>query len=128
MEKKARGSYDFKADNEKGMIMTRWNDNNVVTLLSNKYGVEPLGQPADGPRKKDKELPFPSQTSSSTTTAQWAVLIAWTRMWACTVVGSTPRSGGGQSYCNLLTCAYSRHGSWRKICCLGQKSTTSCQV
>ena len=128
MEKKARGSYDFKADNEKGMIMTRWNDNNVVTLLSNKYGVEPLGQTADGPRKKDKELPFPSQTSSSTTTAQWAVLIAWTRMWACAVVGSTPRSGGGQSYCNLLTCAYSRHGSWRKICCLGQKSTISCQV
>ena len=56
MEKKVRGSYDFKADNEKGMIMTRWNDNNVVTLLSNKYGVEPLGTASRWSKKEGQRV------------------------------------------------------------------------
>ncbi|KAK3784686.1 hypothetical protein RRG08_012141 [Elysia crispata] len=59
MEKKARGSYDFKADNEKGMIMTRWNDNNVVTLLSNKYGVEPLGTASRWSKKEGQRVAVP---------------------------------------------------------------------
>ncbi|KAK3717501.1 hypothetical protein RRG08_063118 [Elysia crispata] len=59
MEKKARGSYDFKADNEKVMIMTRWNDNNVVTLLSNKKGVEPLGTASRWSKKEGQRVAVP---------------------------------------------------------------------
>ena len=56
MEKKARDSYDFKADNEKAVIMTRWNDNNIVTLLSNKYGVEPLGTASRWSKKEGQRV------------------------------------------------------------------------
>lgn len=41
MRKKERGSYDFTSAG--GIEIVRWNDNSVVTLGSNAYGVEPLG-------------------------------------------------------------------------------------
>ncbi|KAF2892354.1 hypothetical protein ILUMI_13820 [Ignelater luminosus] len=40
--KKARGWYDFALDEENNVIVVRWNDNSVVTVISNKCGVAPL--------------------------------------------------------------------------------------
>ncbi|GFR82888.1 PiggyBac transposable element-derived protein 2 [Elysia marginata] len=42
LEKQPRGTYDHKSDNSKGVVMARWNDNRVVTVMSNFYGVEPI--------------------------------------------------------------------------------------
>ncbi|KAF2892353.1 hypothetical protein ILUMI_13819 [Ignelater luminosus] len=41
--KKARGWYDFALDEENNVIVVRWNDNSVVTVMSNKCGVAATG-------------------------------------------------------------------------------------
>lgn len=42
IKKKDRGYYDYRADERANIIAVRWNDNSVVTVLSSKYGAEPL--------------------------------------------------------------------------------------
>ena len=42
MKKKARGTYCHAKDNDSGCILVCWNDNSVVTLASNCYGVNPV--------------------------------------------------------------------------------------
>ena len=41
MKKRERGSYDFRSTSN--LETVRWNDNSVVTIGSNAYGVEPVG-------------------------------------------------------------------------------------
>ena len=41
MKKRERGSYDFRSASN--LKIVRWNDNSVVTIGSNAYGVEPVG-------------------------------------------------------------------------------------
>lgn len=41
-KKEARGFYDYRFDRKDGICAVRWNDNNVVTLLSNEFGVQPI--------------------------------------------------------------------------------------
>ena len=42
MNKKARGTYCHAKEKDSGCILVRWNDNSVVTLASNCYGVNPV--------------------------------------------------------------------------------------
>ena len=42
MKKKARGTYCHAKEKDSGCILVRWNDNSVVTLASNSYGVNPV--------------------------------------------------------------------------------------
>ena len=42
MTKEARGKYCHVKDKDSGYILVRWNDNSVVTLASNCYGVNPV--------------------------------------------------------------------------------------
>ena len=42
MKKKARDTYCHAKEKDSGCILVRWNDNNVVTLASNCYGVDPV--------------------------------------------------------------------------------------
>jgi len=44
LKKQPRGSTDYRLDQNTGVIVVRWNDNSVVTVASNCYGVEPFGQ------------------------------------------------------------------------------------
>jgi len=44
LRKETRGSYDYSLDRKSGMLGLRWNDNNVVIMLSNCYGIKPLNQ------------------------------------------------------------------------------------
>lgn len=41
-KKEKRGKYDSAVDNRNEIVGVRWKDNNIVTLLSNRYGVQPL--------------------------------------------------------------------------------------
>ena len=41
MKKNKRGSFDFRSDGN--IEIVRWNDNSVVTIGSNAYGVQPIG-------------------------------------------------------------------------------------
>lgn len=34
---------DYKQNAASGIVITRWNDNSVVTMASNCHGVEPVG-------------------------------------------------------------------------------------
>ncbi|KAK6188726.1 hypothetical protein SNE40_004845 [Patella caerulea] len=56
IEKQPRGTYDFRSDNCKGIILTRWNDNNVVSLISNKYGIQPVGTATRWSKKDGKRV------------------------------------------------------------------------
>ena len=44
MKKEPRGTYDNRLDQKSGMLAVRWNDNNVVSMLSNCFGIQPLNQ------------------------------------------------------------------------------------
>lgn len=41
MQKTPRGTYDYAYDKGSGLIVVRWNDNNIVNVVSNQYGVQP---------------------------------------------------------------------------------------
>lgn len=43
IKKQAHGTFDFKQDTTSGIVITRWNNNSVVTLASNCPGVQPAG-------------------------------------------------------------------------------------
>ena len=42
MKKLKRGTYEYKSERNKKLIVVRWNDNSVVTLASNIHGIEPI--------------------------------------------------------------------------------------
>ena len=42
MSKTERVSYDYAYDESNGLIVVRWNDNNIVNIVSNCHSVEPL--------------------------------------------------------------------------------------
>ncbi|CAG5047569.1 unnamed protein product [Parnassius apollo] len=42
VKKQQRGYYDYHLDTNDQICAVRWNDNSVVTLLSNEYGVHPI--------------------------------------------------------------------------------------
>ena len=42
MSKTERGSYEYAYDESNGLIVVRWNDNNIVNVVSNCQGIEPL--------------------------------------------------------------------------------------
>ncbi|XP_035455963.2 piggyBac transposable element-derived protein 3-like [Spodoptera frugiperda] len=41
-KKQPRGFYDYRLDTNDNICAVRWNDNSVVTLLSNEFGVHPV--------------------------------------------------------------------------------------
>ncbi|GFR63978.1 PiggyBac transposable element-derived protein 2 [Elysia marginata] len=57
LEKQPRGTYDHKSENSTGVLMARWNDNSVVTVISNFYGIEPI-QSASTPSNKNRACKF----------------------------------------------------------------------
>ena len=44
MAKKLRGTMDYRCDSANKTVVTRWNDNSVVTLASNCQAVNPVGK------------------------------------------------------------------------------------
>jgi len=62
LKKEARGTFDHRLDKNSGMIAVRWNDNNVVTMLSNCFGVEPVTQAKrwSAACKKHIQIPMPN--------------------------------------------------------------------
>ncbi|GFS15538.1 PiggyBac transposable element-derived protein 3-like [Elysia marginata] len=59
LEKQHRGTYDHKSDNSKGVVMARWNDNRVVTVMSNLYRVEPIQSASRWSQKDSKRINIP---------------------------------------------------------------------
>jgi Transposase IS4 len=60
LKKDARGTSDHRFDRKSGMLAVRWNDNNVVTVLSNCYGVHPMVQVKrwSAAQKKHVQIPM----------------------------------------------------------------------
>ncbi|XP_022175761.1 piggyBac transposable element-derived protein 3-like [Myzus persicae] len=42
LKKKDRGTYDFSFENNQKILLVRWNDNSVVTVVTNNSTIEPL--------------------------------------------------------------------------------------
>ena len=59
--KKVRGTYAAAYDKLSNVSILRWNDNSVVTVASNTFGVEPIGRVKRFDRKKkvEKFVPQP---------------------------------------------------------------------
>lgn len=60
IKKKARGSFDFRFDSKSNACVVRWNDNSVVTLITNNVSINPI-QPVKRydrkQKKRDKHSP-----------------------------------------------------------------------
>lgn len=54
--KKERGSYDSAFDESTGIALVRWNDNSVVTTISNQFTALPIGTAKRYDRKQKKEM------------------------------------------------------------------------
>jgi len=59
MKKADRGKYDYRLDSTTGVMVTRWNDNSVVTMASNCHGIAPLGTAKRWSRSEKKFLDIP---------------------------------------------------------------------
>ena len=59
IEKQPRGTYDHNCDNSRGVVMARSNDNSVVTVISNFYGVEPMQSASRWSQKESKRINIP---------------------------------------------------------------------
>lgn len=42
LQKQGRGSFDYKLDKDKGLIIANWVDNKTVLLGSTTFGIEPV--------------------------------------------------------------------------------------
>ena len=59
MQKMKRGSFDLATDVRNGLTVVRWNDNNVVNLVSNKVGVNPLQVAKRWSRAESRRIEIP---------------------------------------------------------------------
>ena len=62
IKKKERGAYDYQYDDQKKLLVCRWNDNTVVTVVSNVHGVFPLQKAKrwSGVQKRHLEIDQPN--------------------------------------------------------------------
>ena len=58
LKKTGRGSSDYRTDNNSGIIVVKWVDNNVVQLISNFVGIEPMTSIERWCKKKSKIFPI----------------------------------------------------------------------
>lgn len=65
LKKDTRGTFDHRLDRKSGMLAVRWNDNNVVTMLSNCFGIQPVVQAKrwSSSEKKHVLIPMPQLIS-----------------------------------------------------------------
>ena len=56
LQKQGRGSFDFKSDKEKGIIIVKWIDNKAVLLGNTLYGVEPIESVKRFNKQKKKKV------------------------------------------------------------------------
>lgn len=56
INRKERGSYDAAYDDTTNVYLVRWNDNSVVTMISNHLSVEPMSTAKRYNRKEKKEV------------------------------------------------------------------------
>ncbi|XP_070201742.1 piggyBac transposable element-derived protein 2-like [Littorina saxatilis] len=61
MKKTRRGTYDYATDVNSGLLVVRWNDNNIVNVVSNKVGIHPVqtARPWSRSEKKKVDVPQP---------------------------------------------------------------------
>ena len=60
LQKTGRGSSDYRTDNNSGIIVVKWADNNVVQLVSNFAGIEPMTSIERWCKKEKKRKDIPS--------------------------------------------------------------------
>ena len=58
MKTKERGNFDFKLDAD-NLIILRWNDNSIVTMVSNVRGIYPVQKANRWSREEKKMLDVP---------------------------------------------------------------------
>jgi len=58
-KKFGRGTEEHRLDTQSNIIVTRWNDNSVVTVASNCHGVEPIGTVQRWSRAENKAVDIP---------------------------------------------------------------------
>ena len=56
MEKGPRGTFDYACDTKNGLIVVRWNDNNVVNAVSSKAGIYPVQKTKRWSRSEAEEV------------------------------------------------------------------------
>lgn len=59
MKKKARGEYSHTLDKTNGILLVRWADNNVVSMASTTYGIQPLGEVKRYSQHQKKNIQIP---------------------------------------------------------------------
>ena len=73
VSKENRGAYDGVKAKFKGIefSVTRWKDNEVLTLASSLYGVEPLGTKKDGAKQKESTFTLTLLLLCANTAKTW---------------------------------------------------------
>ena len=76
-KKKARGTYCHGKEKDSGCILVRWNDNSVVTLASNCYGVNTV---ISASRWSNAESPSINRMWYINIISLWGRLIDWMKI------------------------------------------------
>lgn len=80
MAKVARGTYEFVTEQDESIILIRWKDNSVVSVLSSCHGVSPVSGVTRYSRTEKKRLLSHALPLLQSTTKAWGVLTLWTKM------------------------------------------------
>lgn len=87
LQKKGRGAYDWRVEQQSNIVAVRWYDARAVTLLSTYVGPEPVDKVRrwDKSKKEFVEVQRPLIVSeynlSMNTTSPWVAWICWIHSW-----------------------------------------------
>ncbi|XP_055906065.1 piggyBac transposable element-derived protein 3-like [Eupeodes corollae] len=98
MKKQNRGTMDFAFDKENGIAAVRWNDNSIVTVLSNHLMDQPITQAKRFDRKKGNTSTFSCPMQSINIIPRWEEWTCLIMLSAITLHGFEERSGTGHFY------------------------------
>ncbi|KAK6192300.1 hypothetical protein SNE40_003792 [Patella caerulea] len=57
LKKQGRGAYDYRADNNIGIGIIKWNDNKPVTLVTSCAFIQPVGSVGRYDKQEKKRVP-----------------------------------------------------------------------
>ncbi|XP_030765498.1 piggyBac transposable element-derived protein 3-like [Sitophilus oryzae] len=88
-----RGAMCSAFDARNNIVGVCWKDNNVVTLMSNEFGLEPVLKCKRYSAKERSKVDIPQPYVVNSTMHSWEVWISWTTMCLITALHSEERSG-----------------------------------
>ena len=110
MLKTNRGSYDYAYGANNQLIVVRWNDNNIVNVVSNQFGVQSLQNAGRWSRQEGQRLRIPQPFVVNPYNQTMGGVDRMDQNIDKYRIGIRSKKWWRAIFATASTCAYSRHG------------------